>query len=90
MARVWYAAIMSRSPSFHSIRTAPLDGSLVEVVHGLRQEIAVAYWAFQQQGWIRDGDPSRRVLSWVTSWRPLQAFGRDVDRTRDVVDFNEE
>jgi hypothetical protein len=56
----------------------------------LRQEIAVAYWAFQQQGWIRDGDPSRRVLSWVTSWRPLQAFGRDVDRTRDVVDFNEE
>ena len=38
------------------MRTAPLDGTAVEVRHGPLQMMAVARWSGQDQAWIRADD----------------------------------
>ena len=39
------------------MRSAPTDGTTVEVRHGPDQETALAHWSCQGQAWIRDDDP---------------------------------
>jgi hypothetical protein len=60
-----------RSLMFQDMKTAPRDGTLVEVRHGPLQEAAPARWSAQGQAWIRDDDPLRRALHRVTGWRPV-------------------
>jgi hypothetical protein len=60
-----------RSRIFRDMRSAPTDGSSIEVRHGPDQEIVQAHWAGQNQAFIRDDDPLRRTLHRVTGWRPI-------------------
>jgi hypothetical protein len=62
---------MLHPATFRDMKTAPLDGTLVEVQHGPQQAIVCAYWNKALQGWVRKG-AYRRVLHQVTGWRPLK------------------
>jgi hypothetical protein len=53
------------------MKTAPRDGTVIEVRHGPDQAVARVVWAGQTQAWIREDDPLRRTLHRVTGWRPL-------------------
>jgi hypothetical protein len=56
--------------SFRDVTIAPVDGRIVEVQHGVDQEIARAYWSNHLRAWIReDADKKRWVLKDVTGWR---------------------
>ena len=63
---------MSSSRQFRDMKSAPMDGRSIEIIQGLRQEVVRAFWAVKQQGWVRYDEPSRRVLTWVTGWRPVK------------------
>lgn len=60
---------MARARPFLDMASAPLDGTTVEIRHGGRQDVALAYWNGRFQGWIRDDDPMLRVLQRATGWR---------------------
>jgi hypothetical protein len=64
---------MPRTTVLRDMKSAPLDGTVVEVRHGPLQMVVVAYWAAQNQAWVRDDDPDRRSLHGVTGWRPIPA-----------------
>lgn len=64
-----------RSRIFRDMRSAPRDGSAIEVKHGLQQEIVLARWSGQSQSWIKVHDPDRRTLHQVTAWRPAPTNG---------------
>jgi hypothetical protein len=53
------------------MKTAPLDGTLVEVQYGPHQAIVTAYWNKAAQGWVREGGRVR-VLHQVIGWRPIK------------------
>ena len=57
--------------TFRDIKTAPKDGTVIEVRHGPDQEIVRAEWSGQGQAWVREDDPLRRTLHKVTGWRPM-------------------
>jgi hypothetical protein len=61
---------MPRSRPFQDINTAPRDGTAIEVNHGPKQEVVRAYWAGQNQAFVRDDEPDRKTLHRVTAWRP--------------------
>ena len=61
---------MPRTRPFSNMDTAPKDGRLIEVRHGPAQEIVRAYWAAQNQAFVRENDPDRKSLHRVTGWRP--------------------
>jgi hypothetical protein len=61
-----------RSRIFRDMRSAPTDGTTIEVRHGPDQEVILAPWSGQGQAWIRDDDPLRRALHRVTGWRPVK------------------
>jgi hypothetical protein len=61
-----------RSTIFRDMRTAPKDGSVVEVRHGPDQEVVRAHWAAQNQAFVRTDDPHRKTLHRVTGWRPVK------------------
>jgi hypothetical protein len=61
-----------RSTEFRGIASAPRDGTLIEVRHGPDQVIVLAWWAGQNQGFVRDDDPLRRTLHRVSLWRPAK------------------
>jgi len=63
---------MPRTRPFRPIETAPRDGSVIEVRHGPDQEVVKAYWAGQNQAFVRDDDPDRRSLHRVTGWWPVK------------------
>jgi hypothetical protein len=53
---------------------APRDGFVdIEVRHGRNQEIVVAHYAAQLQGFIHSDDRYRKVLHMVIGWRPKSA-----------------
>jgi hypothetical protein len=52
--------------------TAPKDGTVIEVRHGPDQEIVRAYWAGQNQAFVREDDPHRKSLHRVTGWREIK------------------
>jgi hypothetical protein len=55
----------------------PKDGFVdIEVRHGRDQEIVVAHYSGQLQGYIRTDDPLRRVLHMVAGWRPVTTGNR--------------
>jgi len=56
---------------FLPMATVPKDGTLVELRHGPQQETVAAYWAGQNQAFVRDDDPFRRSLHRGTGWRPV-------------------
>ena len=59
------------------MKTAPRDGFTdIEVKHGRDQEIVVAHYAGQLQGFTRSDDPLRRVLHMVTGWCPILPNGQ--------------
>jgi hypothetical protein len=60
-----------RSSIFRDMRSAPMDGSLVEVRHGPDEAVGLAYWAGQNQAWVLDDDRHRKSLHQVTGWRPV-------------------
>ena len=60
-----------RSTIFRDMRSAPQDGTVVEVRHGPDQEIARAEWSGQNQAWVRADDTQRKTLHRVTGWRPM-------------------
>jgi hypothetical protein len=62
---------MPRSVAFRDLRSAPRDGSTIEVKHGPRQKVVHARWSGQGQAWVRVGDPLRQALHRVTGWAPL-------------------
>jgi hypothetical protein len=55
------------------MRSAPRDGSAIEIKHGLAQETALARWSGQSQSWVKVGDPDRKTLHRVSGWRPAPA-----------------
>ncbi len=57
--------------TFRDMRSAPQDGTVVEVKHGLDQEVVCAQWSGQAQTWILVDDPLRKTLDRVTGWRPV-------------------
>jgi hypothetical protein len=61
-----------RSRLFRDMRSAPQDGTVIEVKHGPDQEVVRAQWAGQSQAWIREDDPLRRTLHRVSVWRPAK------------------
>lgn len=63
---------VSEGRPFRDMASAPMNGTSVELTHGLNQEVSRAHWAFMHQGWIRDDDAHQRVLVWVTGWRPTR------------------
>jgi hypothetical protein len=62
-----------RSGIFRDLRSAPRDGTAIEVKHGPQQEIVLARWSGQSQSWTKVHDPERRTLHRVTGWRPAPA-----------------
>ena len=62
---------MPRTRPFRPIETAPQDGSVVEVRHGPEQAVVRAYWAGQNQAFVREDDPHSKTLHGVTGWRPV-------------------
>jgi hypothetical protein len=56
---------------WRDMATAPRDGTDVEVRHGRDQQVVVAWWNRQLQGFIQAGNPLRYVLHMVTGWRPI-------------------
>ena len=72
LGTIWYRRLM-RSSTFRDMKTAPLDGTTVEVRHGPDQEVVRAHWSGQGQAWTRADDPLRRALHRVTGWRPVKA-----------------
>jgi hypothetical protein len=61
-----------RSSIFRDMRSAPQDGTVIEVKHGPDQEVVRAVWSGQSQAWIREDDPLRKTLHRVTGWRPAK------------------
>jgi hypothetical protein len=61
-----------RSAIFRDMRSAPQDGTVIEVRHGFGQVMLRATWSWQSQGWIREDDALRRTLHQVTCWRPAK------------------
>jgi len=59
-----------RSSIFRDIKSAPKDGSLVEIRYGPDEATGLAYWAGQNQAWVLATDPHRKSLHGVTGWRP--------------------
>lgn len=70
------ARSVMRSRIFRDMRSAPLDGTAVEVRHGPLQMIVSARWSSQNQAWIRTDDPSRLSLHRVAGWRPVNVPAR--------------
>jgi len=64
--------VMFRPVPFRDIKTAPQDGTAIEVQHGPQQAVVLAHWNGRGQAWIRDDDPLRRTLHRVTGWRPAK------------------
>ena len=60
-----------RGTTFRDIRSAPKDGTVIDVLHGPEQEIVRAEWSGQGQAWVREDDSLRRTLHKVTGWRPV-------------------
>jgi hypothetical protein len=60
-----------KGKTFRDIKSAPRDGTVIEVRHGPDQEIVRAEWSGQGQAWVREDDPLRRTLHKVASWRPV-------------------
>jgi hypothetical protein len=54
---------------FKRLAAAPLDGSVIEVLCGLQQQVVLARWSVQNQAFVRDDDPYRVSLARVTAWR---------------------
>jgi hypothetical protein len=69
---IWHNGPCSAPTQFRDMKTAPLEGTLIEVRYSQPPEIAVARWPNQMQGWLQDVDPHRIVLHQVTGWRPLK------------------
>jgi hypothetical protein len=65
--------LIVRSRTFRDMRSAPRDGSAIEIKHGPQQEIALACWSARTLTWVRVGDPERHPLCRVTGWRPASA-----------------
>jgi hypothetical protein len=63
---------MLRPNVFRDMKSAPMDGSPIEVQHGPGQAIVTADWNKATQRWMRKGGPQRRGLLRVTSWRPIE------------------
>jgi hypothetical protein len=55
-----------RRKLFRDMRTAPTDGTEIEVICGPNKEVVVARWSGQDQAWIRADDPDRRSLHRVS------------------------
>jgi hypothetical protein len=66
---------MPRNPLLRDMTTAPRDGTTIEVRHGPRQEIVLAYWSGQIEAFVADDDPHRRALHRVSGWRPAKRRG---------------
>lgn len=47
---------------------APRDGTVIRLWLANAAEPVLARWSPQMQGWVRDGDPLRRVLHGVVAW----------------------
>ena len=60
-----------RRKLFRDMRTAPTDGTEIEVICGPNKEVFVARWSGQDQAWIRADDPARRSLKRVSGWRQV-------------------
>ena len=62
-----------RGSTFRDIKSAPKDGTVIDVWHGAEheQEIARAVWHEQAQAWVRADDLMCRTLHKVTGWRPV-------------------
>jgi hypothetical protein len=59
-----------RSLTFRDMRSAPQDGTAVDVVHGPENNlVALARWRWQSKAWVRYDDCS--ILHSVTGWRPV-------------------
>ena len=61
--------------TFRDMRSAPQDGTVVEVKHGLDQEVVRAEWSGPAQAWILVDDRHRKTLHRVTGWRPVNQKG---------------
>jgi hypothetical protein len=70
-ARLQDELMPRRTAAFRDLRTAPRDGTAIEIKHGPAQEVVRARWSGQGQAWVRVGDPLRRALHRVTGWRPV-------------------
>ena len=53
------------------MKSAPMDGSVVELWYGLNKTFGLAYWAGQNQAWVLEDDPYRKSLHQVEGWRPV-------------------
>jgi hypothetical protein len=60
-----------RNLTFRDMRSAPQDGTAVEVQHGPGNLMALARWRWQSKVWVRYGDPHCSILHRVTGWRPV-------------------
>lgn len=67
-----------RNPLFRDLKTAPRDGTTVEVKHGRDQAVARAQWSGLKQAWLLDDDEDRQLLERVTGWRPINR-GKEQD-----------
>jgi hypothetical protein len=61
-----------RNTVFRDMRSAPKDGTAIEVRYGPDQEIVRAVWSGQGQAWVQVDDPHRKTLHRVTGWRPVK------------------
>ena len=58
--------------TFRDIKSAPKDGTVIEVRHGPDQEIVRAEWSGQLQAWVCEDDLLCQTLHKVTGWRPAK------------------
>jgi hypothetical protein len=53
------------------IESAPRDGTVIEIVHGPRRQVARARWRGAAQAFVRDLDPYGEPLGRIAGWRPI-------------------
>jgi hypothetical protein len=59
--------------SWRGMASAPRDRRIIiEVKHGIDQEVVRARYNGQARVWVRDDDIARKALSEVVAWRPLE------------------
>jgi hypothetical protein len=60
-----------RNLTFRDMRSAPQDGTAVDVLYGSDDLVALARWRWQSKAWVRYDDPHCSILHRVTGWRPV-------------------
>jgi hypothetical protein len=61
-----------RNVPFLRLKSAPRDGTVIEVLYGSELKVARAFWSANSQAFVRESDEIDESLHHVTGWRPVR------------------